>query len=94
MGDFFVLTAALLLLIFVLDSLAKLKGSSKDKNENILKLYLGFLILIAISVIPYKLWKLTGSHHSPDGMLVTAGAALAMIVFVISFYSRRVKNHA
>lgn len=93
MGNFFVLIAALLLLIFVLDSLAKLKGSSKNTSENILKIYLGIIISIVVLVIPYKLWQLTGSHNTFDGMFITAGAALAMVVFIFTFYSRRVKIH-
>ncbi|QNG60477.1 hypothetical protein H4O14_02820 [Bacillus sp. PAMC26568] len=93
MGNFFILIAALLLLVFVLDSLAKLKGSSKNTSENILKIYLGIIISIVVLVIPFKLWQLTGSHNTFDGMFVMAGSAFAMVVFIFSFYSRRVKNH-
>ncbi|PLR67202.1 hypothetical protein [Bacillus sp. UMB0893] len=93
MGNFFILIAALLLLVFVLDSLAKLKGSSKNTSENILKIYLGIIISIVVLVIPFKLWQLTGSHNTFDGMFVMAGSACAMVVFIFSFYSRRVKNH-
>lgn len=93
MGDIAVIAAALLLLVFSLDSLAKIK-QSEEKEEGILKIYLGFLILASISVIPYKLWQLAGSHHTPDGMLLTAGSALAVVVFIGRFYSRRVKSHS
>ena len=89
--DYFILIIAIFTLLFSMRKMSKMKqfkhdSTIKEVKQNIIALLWGIFILVALIVIPYQVWELTGKSQDWDGVYIIGGTALLTIVVSFVFY--------
>ncbi len=52
----------------------------------------GVLIILAMILIPYQVWVMTGASHYWDGVYIVFGTAILTIIVSFTFYYFNVKK--
>ncbi|MEI5908605.1 hypothetical protein WAK64_16275 [Bacillus spongiae] len=95
--NFILLSIAMIVWLFSLHRLSKIKYSRRstilqEAKQNVISLFWGCLIVLAIIFIPYQAWLLTGSSENWDGVYIFGGT-IGLIIFVsLRIYYKRMEN--
>ena len=87
--EYLLLLIAIILLLFSLKKLARIKysntdGLAEDVKQNVLSLLWGIVVVSAILAIIYQVWVVTGKSSYWDGVFILGGTAL--LTFFSSFW--------
>mgnify|MGYP001167322390 CR=1 FL=1 len=88
---FLLLILTIILLLFALKNISKIKYSTEDSftteaKKNILSLLWGALVIAALILIPYEVWVITGKSPYLDGAIILLGTGLLTAVMSFVYY--------
>ncbi|WP_217585862.1 hypothetical protein [Lentibacillus saliphilus] len=89
--NYVLLIVAAIALLFALRKISLIKYSKntsflRDAKHNVMSLLWGIPVFIAIMLIPYQVWILTGSSRYWDGVYIIGGTAILTIAVSFVFY--------